>query len=326
MEPGASGIEQQPVEVKVDALSVMGSPRSTGENPDHVAALLAVDTPLPPIIVHRATMRVIDGRHRLRAAQILGKSVIEARFFDGDEAEAFVLAVKVNVAHGLPLALADRKRAAARIIASHPHWSDRMIASVSGISPSTVADQRARTGDLDREGSRIGQDGRVRPITGAERRRRAGEIIRENPDYSLRQIAREAGISPETVRDVKNRLLRGEDAVPAPRKRSKDREEVVAPPSRPVDVGEPSIGGIPARNWTAVMDRLKADPSLRFSEKGRALLRLLALHTATADAWDDLIESVPVHCGPIVAHLAGDLARLWTDFATRVEVNVPETG
>ncbi|WP_344837355.1 ParB/RepB/Spo0J family partition protein [Actinocorallia longicatena] len=320
-------LERQPVvEVEIGSLSVEGSPRSTGEDPDHVAALLGVDVTLPPILVHRATMRVIDGRHRLRAALLLGRTVIEARFFDGDEAEAFVLAVRVNVAHGLPLALADRKHAAERIVASHPHWSDRMIASVSGISAGTVAELRARSGDSGREESRVGRDGRVRPVTGAERRRRAGEIIRANPDYSLRQIAREAGISPETARDVKNRLLRGEDPVPARRGGSAVRDEAVAPPRPPVETVGPPAGRTPGRDWTAVVERLKADPSLRFSEKGRDLLRLLALHTATADAWDDLIDSVPVHCGPVVAYLAGDFARLWTDLATGVELNIPETG
>ncbi|MFD0433138.1 ParB N-terminal domain-containing protein, partial [Streptomyces chartreusis] len=94
---------------------------------------------MPPIIVHRDSMRVIDGLHRLRAAQLRGHSTIAVTFYDGTEADAFVLAVESNVRHGLPLSLPDRKRAAVRIIATHPQWSDRKIASVTGISPATVA-------------------------------------------------------------------------------------------------------------------------------------------------------------------------------------------
>jgi hypothetical protein len=48
---------------------------------------------------------------------------ILARFYDGTEVGEFVLAVKVNSAHGLPLPLAHRTAAAARIAASHPQWS-----------------------------------------------------------------------------------------------------------------------------------------------------------------------------------------------------------
>jgi hypothetical protein len=57
-------------------------------------------------------MRVIDGMYRLLAARMRGDSEIEARFFEGDDASSYVLAVKSNVEHGLPLSLADRKVAA----------------------------------------------------------------------------------------------------------------------------------------------------------------------------------------------------------------------
>ncbi|MFC5753345.1 ParB N-terminal domain-containing protein, partial [Actinomadura rugatobispora] len=220
MQSATGEIEEEPVvQVEIGALSGADSPRIFGENPDHVEALAAAGAELPPIIVHRATMSVIDGMHRLRAAELGGQDTIAVRFFDGDEADAFVMAVKSNIAHGLPLSLADRKRAAQRIIASHPRWSDRMIASVTGIAPGTVAEIRRRaTAEPAAETARMGRDGRVRPINGSEGRRIASELITENPDLSLRQIARRAGISPETARDVRNRLRRGED--PLPRRRS----------------------------------------------------------------------------------------------------------
>jgi len=121
-----------------DRLSRM-SPRIHEENAEHVELLVAAGTAVPPIIVHRPTMRVIDGLHRLRAAQRCGRRTIGVRFFDGDEAAAFVLAVTANAGHGLPLSLADRKRAAARIVGCYPRWSDRKIASITGLAPGTVA-------------------------------------------------------------------------------------------------------------------------------------------------------------------------------------------
>jgi hypothetical protein len=314
-------IETPTARVPVDALLAAESPRGTGENQEHVEALAAAETRLPPIIVHRPTMRVIDGLHRLNAAKMRGAGTIEVRFFDGDEADAFVVAVKSNIAHGLPLSLADRKRAAVRIIASHPQWSDRMIASVTGIAAGTVADLRKRVaGGPAAEDSRIGQDGRVRPIDGAAGRRLAGELIMQNPSLSLRQVARAAGISPETVRDVRNRLRRGEDPVPRPRgSRSGAVEHRNGAPrsARPARIDRATV-----RDPATAVDRLRSDPALRFSEAGRDLLRLLGIHTLSPDDWNKIIDNVPPHCGTIVAQLARDCAEMWGELASRVERQV----
>ncbi|WP_280445542.1 ParB/RepB/Spo0J family partition protein, partial [Nocardia brasiliensis] len=114
------------------------SPRTAGENAAHIRMLAESSTAFPPIVVHRGTTQVIDGVHRLRAAQLRGDSTISAVLFDGSITEAFVLAVKLNAAHGLPLSLSDRKAAARRILMAYPQWSDRAIAAVAGISPKTV--------------------------------------------------------------------------------------------------------------------------------------------------------------------------------------------
>ncbi|MFJ8940376.1 ParB/RepB/Spo0J family partition protein [Streptomyces sp. NPDC102365] len=128
--------------------------------------LAATPNRLPPITVHRPMMRVIDGYHRSRAARLRGASRIAARFVDGDERAAFVLSVRLDVTHGLPVALADRKRAAERIIVSHPQWSDRRVASVNGIAPGTAGDIRKRV-VRGPEGRRLGRDGRMRPVDGS---------------------------------------------------------------------------------------------------------------------------------------------------------------
>jgi hypothetical protein len=312
-------IDQEPiVEVAVSALFSADSPRISGESPEHVEALAAAQTELPPIIVHRPTMRVIDGLHRLKAAKVRGEAKIAARFFDGDAAEAFVLAVKSNIAHGLPLSLADRKRATERIIASHPQWSDRMIASVVGIAAGTVAEIRKRIlGKSAFVKSRIGQDGRVRPIDSTEGRRLAGELITEDPSLSLRQIARAAGISPETARDVRNRLRRGED--PLPKQRNNGRRLT----SQRTDPGyENRLRRAPVQDRAATVERLRADPAMRFSATGRNLLMLLNIHTIRAEEWDEIIDNVPPHRFDIIAQLARECAELWAEFADRVECQV----
>jgi hypothetical protein len=302
------------VELPVDALSTTGSPRTSGVDPAHVRALAAVRERLPPIIVHRPTMRVIDGLHRLKAVRLSGRQTIAVRFFDGEEAEAFVLAVSANVVHGLPLSLADRKRAASRILLTHPRWSTRMVAAAAGISVGTVAEIRRRTlGDTGDGDVRIGRDGKVRPINGAEGRRMATELIVGRPELSLRQIARAAGVSPETVRSLKNRLRSAGDATGA--------QDGVATPSawasRPNGPAGLSIDRS-RQDKAAVVERLKADPALRFSETGRDLLRLLDINTISPEEWDRLVDIVPPHYRSAVAQLARICAKIWADFAQQV--------
>ncbi|WP_456047896.1 helix-turn-helix domain-containing protein [Actinomadura harenae] len=274
---------------------------------------------LPPILVHRATMNVIDGVHRLRAARLRGDDEIPVRFYDGDVADAFVVAVQHNIAHGLPLSLTDRKSAAERIIASHPQWSDRRIASATGIAPGTVAEIRRRTSGT--ATVRIGQDGRARPVNGVEGRRMAAELIRKDPGLSLRQVARAVGISPETVRDVRNRLKQGDDPVPAPRG-ERDRTVSLAARRRAPAVRPAAERRTAPSERAAVVERLRGDPALRLSETGRNLLMLLNVHTMKQQDWDEIIKNVPPHRVGIVAQLARDCAELWADVATRMEGRV----
>jgi hypothetical protein len=255
-------------------------------------------------VVDRSTMRVVDGLHRLRAAVRRGSDFIDVLFFDGPATDAFVLAVELNHAHGLPLSRADRVAAAARIIASHPDWSNRRIAKVAGISATTVGVVRKRSGvqnvQLD---AHVGLDGRVRPSDSAEARRRAREVIAGNPDAPLRQIAKAAGVSPTTAGDVRARLERGEEPVPQQR-------------GKPVRSGPGAQ--VPAVGPSEVVTALKRDPSLRLTEAGRALLRFLDACVLDSRQWDEIIESVPSHQRDVVMHLARGCAGSWATFANRL--------
>lgn len=125
----SGGRDERAERVAIESLSPNSdSPRLSGENADHAQLLAQIEGRLPPIVVHRASMRVIDGMHRLRAARQRGDTHVDVHFFDGDAAEAFVLAVELNNAHGLPLSLADRKAAAKRIMVDQPRLSDGRIA------------------------------------------------------------------------------------------------------------------------------------------------------------------------------------------------------
>jgi ParB-like chromosome segregation protein Spo0J len=268
---------------------------------------------LPPIVVHRPTMRVIDGMHRLHAARLRGADEIEVRFFDGDEASAFVLGVQLNVTHGLPLSLADRRAAADRIISLYPHWSDRVIASVTGLSGPTVATRRRRlSAGYSQSDTRVGMDGRIRPVNPAQRRQAATKLLADNPGASLREIARQAGLSPETIRKLRTQS--------APVNGTASRQPSATRPLARTDEA------VQARNMA--LQALRADPAFRSTDSGRALLRLLAASRAVHDSGSDFIAKAPAHCLSRLVEAARACARDWEAFAAGVERRraLPENG
>jgi ParB-like chromosome segregation protein Spo0J len=309
--------------VPLGSLGKSDSPRLSGEDEEHVRLLAESDAELPPILVNRRTMRVVDGTHRVLAAALRGQHEIEVDFCECDDEEAFVLAVEANVAHGLALSLSDRTSAAERIIASHTQWSDRAIASVTGLAHKTVGSIRRRaSGEIPQSATRRGRDGRVRPIDAREGRLQAGKLLADRPDASLREIAKEAGICPATVRDVRARLRRGEAPVlPVQRTGGSAQPKTsgtgtsAATPLRPKAVpGKPD-----AAELSALIHNLRKDPSLRFSESGRTLLRLLEAAGVEPQEWTRISENVPTHCVEIIAAAARECSQAWQEFATDLE-------
>ncbi|MEN3535215.1 cell cycle transcriptional regulator TrcR [Microbispora sp. ZYX-F-249] len=319
-----SAVETVPVLTLLPA----DSPRSDGEDLDHVRLLSESDTALPPVIVHRPTMRVVDGMHRLRAAVLRGQETIQVQYFDGDERDAFLLAVKANVAHGLPLSARDRAAAVARILRSHPHLSDRAIAEIAGLSARTVRNVRrdALPGD-DQPSERLGRDGRVRPLDSSAGRIRAAALLAREPQTSLREIAQKAGISPSTVRDVRDRLRRGEDPLPSSLRSSGavpgagDREWPDSPAATHPDTpGRQALARARHdRDRPSPLSTLIGDPSLRSGERGRQLLRILSVGASLAPSRDELMEAIPEHCVGLVCEVAKESAAAWTEFAERLE-------
>jgi ParB-like chromosome segregation protein Spo0J len=303
--------------IPVDSLRHADSPRLAGESIEHIRALAEVGSDLPPILVHRETMRVIDGMHRLRAAILNGQRTIKVRFFDGAAGDAFVAAVQANIGHGLPLSLADREAAAARILTSHPQWSDRAIAEAAGLASTTVARIRNSTTDKDAQpDTRIGRDGRVRPINSAVGRRIAGRLFADRPKASLREIAEAAGISPATAKDVRERLKRGDDPVPPKLVLAERKNEgaVSDEPPEAADVRRLQRQRV-MLDPALVLQKLQRDPSLRLNEKGRLLLRWLNTRSVNTEDWEGIEAGIPTHCVPLVADLALGFADEWVRFA-----------
>ncbi|GAA4225145.1 ParB N-terminal domain-containing protein [Actinomadura meridiana] len=308
-----------PVPVPISSLLPADSPRLKGEDEKHIERLAQMDEEMPPILVHRQTMTVVDGMHRLRLAELRGQETIATYFFDGTVEEAFLKAVEANIRHGLPLTLAERKAAASRIILSFPDFSDRLIARQSGLSPKTVAGLRRHQAANLSDGIRKGADGRVRPLDPTEGRRRAREVISARPQASLREIAKAAGISVGTAKDVRDQIQR--------RNGSADAYEKTATamyPSSPTERRRrPGERRRPEQEIPSKLECLRRDPALRSTESGRELLRWLYTHASEIHRWREMVASAPTHSVELLARLAKQCSDEWrtmernlkTDFA-----------
>ena len=335
-----ASLEDLPVvSIKIEKLTLDGSPRLAGEDLEHARLLASIHSTLPPITVRQQTMQVIDGRHRIHAALLNGQSVIDARLVECDERTGYVLAVRENVAHGLPLSLADRRAAAVTIITSHPHWSDRVVAEQTGLSDKTVSALRTSapgSGGTE-QNARLGRDGRLRPLNSAARRRPAAALIQEDPSVGLREIARATGLSPSTVRDVRTRINDGKDPVPA-RYSDSERDETAAVPPVGVagvaGVANTEPAGAPRRsafqfkpvNRDELMAKLMGDPSLKFNNSGRNLLRWLDRYTVSSADCRTLAPNIPDHWALPLADLARSCANAWAALAEQLEQRSEDAG
>ncbi|WP_316524207.1 winged helix-turn-helix transcriptional regulator [Kitasatospora brasiliensis] len=308
------------VSVPVDLLRLGESPRQGQLDDSYCRVLAAAGDALPPVVVHSRTMRIVDGHHRVRAAVLGGRREITATMFEGTADEAFVLAVRLNTVQGrgLLLSRSDRTAAAARLVASHPHWSNRMIASLTGLSAGTIGRIRGQLhSEVGAAGVRVGKDGRARPIDGSSGRMKAYELLMTDPTASIRDIAQRVGVSPSTVHDVRKRVQAGEE--PVPRRRCSQAAEAVEPervvPARPRPEPERDVPADPA----AIIETLTRDPSLRYNSIGRRLIRWLDGCRRGVAECPDIADRIPSHNIDPVATLAREYAYAWLDFATALE-------
>lgn len=332
-------------DVPVTALSPGLHLRQGGTSAAHVQLLIDAtgSSDVPPVLVQEDGWRVIDGLHRLEAARLRGDRTLQARFIDCTDSEALVLAMKANSSHGLPLSKADRLSGAERVLTAHPDWSDRSIASITGLSAKTIASVRNRSGGAAHPGGkRLGRDGRRRPVTAGEGRRRAAEYITAHPNAPLRQVARETDVSLGTVHDVSARLRRGAGPEPGGHRAPAVRRDVRPARGRTPDTvtvaepgtAAPAADGAPPRRgnhtdapltWEGVAAKIANDPGVRYTEGGKEFLRWMALHATDPDGWRDFLNAIPAHWLSVVAPIADSVGREWCLFAERLK-SKQETG
>ncbi|MEY9912162.1 DNA-binding CsgD family transcriptional regulator/AcrR family transcriptional regulator [Catenulispora sp. MAP12-49] len=188
---------------------------------------------------------------------------------------------------GRTASLTERRAAAARMLRASPTRSDRQIGRAVGLSADTVSAVRRTLGEPRAGRVRIGGDGRARPVSAEQGRRAAARLLAEQPDTSVRAIAREAGISLGTAHDVRRRVLAGLSPVPGDRGAAHD----------------------PA----AALEALRRDPALRYSEGGRQVLRRLQTQLLAAGELAELCQELPAHCGVHVEAVIRYIGTTWAD-------------
>jgi ParB-like chromosome segregation protein Spo0J len=276
--------------------------RFDGEDVEHAQALSCRLDDCPPILVERSTATVIDGAHRVLAARLLGRSTIPVRYFVGTREEAFVEAVKANVAHGKPLTLAEREAAATKLLSMHPDWSNRMVAHICGISDKTVGRMRKSSAEVPQSPVRIGRDGRHRPVDAQLLRNEIATALRRRPHAKAEEVARAIGTSPSTVRDVRKRLQRGDDPV-----------RPVAP-RRP-----PTYLGTEDRRKTVAVEEWRSDRAILSLPQGSSLAEWLDQTKIQSRQWEPHVSDIPLGRLPQLIADAKTRAAEWNNFAEALE-------
>jgi hypothetical protein len=135
--------QRQLLELPVARILVDASlqPRVGGLDADHVAALEENPEAWPPlVVVDDGGYRLVDGFHRLAAAQNLGLEIVRVEVHEmPDDGDVRGLAFRLNAAHGRPLTLADRRTEAERRLHADPAVSNMEVARATALSPTTIA-------------------------------------------------------------------------------------------------------------------------------------------------------------------------------------------
>ncbi len=262
-----------------------------------------------PILVWRDHNTVLDGVHRVEAARRLGLDSIAVTWFCGSSEQAFIEAVVRNVQHGLPLTMAERLRAAGRILRDHSEWSDRRIAAICAVSDKTVARLRGTIPHgafvpPEPVATRVGRDGKRRPAQSMQKRAHVEEVLRQNPGAPLRTIAAATGVSPETVRGVRIRLETNEQVT--------YRDSVrpgIGPTSRITKVrSDQSRGG----------QHTLRDPAFLSKSSSRSFAVWFDSF-AIGEEWRDHVCEVPLSRVYEVAEEARRRAQQWSQMARALE-------
>lgn len=100
--------------------------------------------------------------------------------------------------------------------------------------------------------------------------------------------------------------------LPAQRNPASSGADAPSPRRAPAVEADPGADPFPVNRAVRL---LAADPSVRLSERGRSLIRLLVSQAAATHGWPELLDAVPAHQSGAVLALAEDYERMWRQIA-----------
>ena len=115
------------------------NPRLKGTNSEIVEYYAEIfdDVIWPPILVHRESLKLIDGFHRVAAAKKVGKYNFFVQYLENiAEEELFAYAVKANLGHGANLSKEERYKAIHKL--QRAGWTNEKIAELLNCGITTV--------------------------------------------------------------------------------------------------------------------------------------------------------------------------------------------
>ena len=206
---------------------------------------LAADRRQPPRI-----RSVVDGQHRVAAAELPGLAAVAGGWFDGSPEDAFVEFVRCNVGHGLALAWSERRVGGhAGSCVTHPERSDRGVASVCGrLAQDRRPGLRARP--RTRERRRDGPARDVSAATGAQRPLDPRGCVPASPRSSSAGRTRRCGRSPAPSGFARDGAQRAREA-PSGRAADRDPEAEEHDDTEATVLGLLTRSGRPGTGWRA---------------------------------------------------------------------------
>ncbi len=181
------------------------SPRLHGVDSDVVELYAAIfrEVIWPPILVDRATKKLLDGWHRVEAAKRTGAYTLPVQWVDAQEEELFALAVRANMTHGVHLSREERYKAIARL--QREAWTHERIADFFSCSLRMVANTE-KAEDLRLKFKMHEHPGMKLPTESLV------EIIKLAPEYhdEVAELASEVEAAPADVRRAVRAVKKGE--------------------------------------------------------------------------------------------------------------------
>lgn len=70
--------------------------------------------------------------------------------------------------------------------------------------------------------------------------------------------------------------------------------------------------------WSGVVGKLAGDPSLRYTDGGRAFLRWMTQHAMHLDEWREFVDAIPERWLEEVRQAAATMSEEWGQFASQL--------